>query len=131
MTDIIPENTDGIQRINGKFAPGVSGNPAGKPKGSKHITTLFLEALKSRKNENGKSYEELFIDRILTETIIKGKGDMLKQAWDHVDGRPNQAIDLTSDGERIGGGTMTDQEIQIMATELAERLKKKKTNIIE
>ena len=37
------ENTDKIQGT--KFAPGQSGNPAGKPKGARNKTTLAIEAL--------------------------------------------------------------------------------------
>ena len=109
----------------GRLLPGQpSLNPAGKPKGSKHITTLLMEALKSRKNENGKSYEELFIERILTETIIKGKGDMVKHAWDHIDGTPSQAIDLTSGGDKLEAGA----DVMAMAAEISERLRKQKTD---
>jgi hypothetical protein len=38
-----PENTGRKQA--GTFAPGVSGNPAGKPRGARHKTTLAIEAL--------------------------------------------------------------------------------------
>ena len=39
-----PENTAGIQR--GKsFRPGKSGNPDGRPRGSRNATTLALETL--------------------------------------------------------------------------------------
>lgn len=37
-----PENTDSIQ---GKFKKGQSGNPAGKPKGSRNKATLAVQAL--------------------------------------------------------------------------------------
>ena len=39
----MPENTDKKQGT--KFAPGQSGNPAGKPKGARNKTTLAIEAL--------------------------------------------------------------------------------------
>lgn len=110
----------------GRLLPGqISLNPAGKPKGSKHITTLLVEALKKRKDDKtGKTYEELLIERILTEIIIKGKGDMLKHAWDHIDGRPDQAVDLTTNGEKIEPGS----DIMAMAAEISARLKKQKTD---
>ncbi|WP_292530432.1 DUF5681 domain-containing protein [Methylocystis sp.] len=38
-----PEKTAGQQR--GRFPPGVSGNPAGRPKGARHRATLAVEAL--------------------------------------------------------------------------------------
>ena len=39
----MPENTDKMQGT--KFAPGQSGNPAGKAKGTRNRTTLAIEAL--------------------------------------------------------------------------------------
>ena len=39
----MPENTDKMQGT--RFAPGQSGNPAGKPKGARNKTTLAIEAL--------------------------------------------------------------------------------------
>jgi hypothetical protein len=38
-----PENLG--QKQDGRFKPGQSGNPAGKPKGARHKTTLAMEAL--------------------------------------------------------------------------------------
>lgn len=38
----MPETTASNQ---GRFRPGQSGNPAGRPKGSRHATTLAIEAL--------------------------------------------------------------------------------------
>ena len=40
----MPENTAGKQRGQ-PFKPGKSGNPAGKPKGSRNATTRAMEAL--------------------------------------------------------------------------------------
>jgi hypothetical protein len=39
-----PDNTAGKQG-GGQFKPGQSGNPAGRPKGARHRTTLAIEAL--------------------------------------------------------------------------------------
>ena len=39
---LMPENTGPKQ---GRFQPGKSGNPAGRPKGSRHAVTLAVEAL--------------------------------------------------------------------------------------
>lgn len=40
-----PENADKKQAAGGKYRPGVSGNPAGKPKGCRNKATLAAEAL--------------------------------------------------------------------------------------
>ena len=38
-----PENSE--RKQGGRFQPGQSGNPAGKPKGARHKTTLLAEKL--------------------------------------------------------------------------------------
>ena len=81
------------------------------------------------KNEKGEDYESLFIKRILTETVIKGKGDMLRHAWDHIDGKPQEKLDLTSDGDKIG--TIADDDISRMAAEISKKIKKEETDITE
>lgn len=46
MTDN-PENTGPIKDEFGRFVPGVSGNPAGKPKGARtKLGEMFLEAMR-------------------------------------------------------------------------------------
>lgn len=40
--DMKPENTGKIQ-VKGRFSKGQSGNPAGKPKGARHQSTLLAE----------------------------------------------------------------------------------------
>ncbi|MFZ4542188.1 MAG: DUF5681 domain-containing protein, partial [Rickettsiales bacterium] len=37
--------TENTGEIQGRFKPGISGNPAGKPKGTRHKTTLAVQAL--------------------------------------------------------------------------------------
>jgi len=37
--------TENTGEIQGRFKPGQSGNPAGKPKGARHKTTLAMQAL--------------------------------------------------------------------------------------
>lgn len=121
-----PVKTDEIQRINGKFAPGVSGNPAGKPKGTKHLTSLLYAALQKKVQEGknaGKTYQDLLIERVLSDAIVKGKGDIMRMAWNYVDGMPDQAIDVTTDGEKITSG---EANIMAMAQEINDRLRKKK-----
>ncbi len=120
-----PENTDKIQRIGGKFAPGVSGNPAGKPKGVKHLSTLLWEALQERaKNKDGtlmdKTHADLVIERLLSDNIKYGKRTEL--IFDRIEGQAKQEIDFTSGGERIEQGA----DVAELARKVAEELRKKK-----
>lgn len=60
MSDLITqENTDqkDIQvvngRINGKFAPGISGNPAGRPKGARNVLSKSVLGTYAKEAANG------------------------------------------------------------------------------
>ena len=125
-----PENTDKIEkveRINGKFAPGVSGNPAGKPKGAKHLSTMLWEALQERaKNKDGtlmdKTHADLVISRLIKDNIEKGSRTEL--IFDRIDGQARAEIDFTSNGETL----TTGQDLGELARKVAEELKKKKTS---
>lgn len=80
------------------WKPGESGNPAGKPPGTKNLTTQVREALqKIAKSENGEdiSYETLLVRRILKSSIEGGDNKMIQMIWEHLDGKPSQKIDLT------------------------------------
>jgi hypothetical protein len=97
--DSIPENSANLHEgrdEEGKFLPGVSGNPAGKPKGIKHMTTLVKEALKKMaETDDGK---KVVIEKALSETIVKlaleGNTKMIQLIWNYLDGMPNQRIEL-------------------------------------
>ena len=74
------ENTDKTEEKQRKpqlFKPGQSGNPDGRPKGSKNYLTLLEEALKDYETETGKKLfrrliERAFInDKVLLGTVKK------------------------------------------------------------
>jgi len=113
-----------LRSEEGKILPGSAPlNPAGKPKGTKHLTTLLFTALQ-KQAKDGKTYQDLLVERILNDAIIKGKGDIIKLAMNYVDGMPDQAIDISSQGERINTASA---DVMAMAKEINERLKAKKT----
>ena len=54
--DLIAQgNTDGnqIQRVNGRFAKGVSGNPAGRPKGARNVLSKSVLGTYAKEAANG------------------------------------------------------------------------------
>ena len=57
-------------RRAGRFAPGQSGNPAGRPAGRKHNVTVMIEALLEADGEN--------MARKLVEKALAGNIDALK-----------------------------------------------------
>lgn len=91
-----PENTGRKQELRdneGKFLPGVSGNPAGKPKGSRSFTTKVKEALEKIADGKDYTYEEAFIKAILKKAIIDQDATIIKLMWNYMDGMPLQKIE--------------------------------------
>jgi hypothetical protein len=112
------------------FKKGQSGNPGGRPKG-KHLTTLLFEALRKKArdkdgNETDKTYEDLLIERILADAIKKGNTSLIHMIMGYIDGSPDQGIqlDVTTNGETLNTAS---SDILLMAKEISERLKAKKT----
>lgn len=69
-----PENTGGKQ--GGQFEPGHSGNPAGKPRGARHKTTLAIEALLEGEHEK--------LTRKAIEMALAGDGPALRLCLDRL-----------------------------------------------
>jgi hypothetical protein len=87
------------------FKPGQSGNPAGRPKGSKNFTTLFEKAVKevAKKLELGEdpdSVEVEIIKRGIKEALA-GKYPFYKDIFDRVYGQPKSNVDITSGDDKI------------------------------
>lgn len=123
MNETKPENTG--RNKDGTFPPGVSGNPAGKPKGAKHLTTLLFQALQKKIPGRDETYQDKLIERILTEAIVKGKGEQIRMIMNYVDGMPTQGIDITSNDETIGG--TSDIDVLEIARRVSAQLKQEKT----
>jgi hypothetical protein len=60
----------------GQFAPGVSGNPAGKPRGARHKTTLAIEALLEGEAEG--------LTRAAIEKALEGDTTALRLCLDRI-----------------------------------------------
>lgn len=82
-----PENTGEIRNPDGTFKPGVSGNPAGRPKGS----GMTLKEYASRKLKDMSEEEKENFLKDLPKDII----------WKMSEGMPSQNTDITSAGEKI------------------------------
>jgi hypothetical protein len=102
------ENTAENQqkRVVGRpFPPGVSGNPAGRPKGAKNFTTLFEKAVKdvAKKLELGEDPDNVEIEIIKRgiKEALAGKYPFYKDIFDRIYGQPKGNIDITSGDEKI------------------------------
>lgn len=78
---------------NGRFRPGLSGNPIGRPTGCVSITAEIKKKLQEVPDGQQKSYLELLINRILKQAVVDGNEQMIKQIWNYIDGPPRQADD--------------------------------------
>ncbi len=81
--DEIPQNTGEIRDELGRFLPGISGNPAGKPKGATSITAAIRGFLES----NPDKFHEIMMD------YLEDK-EHRKLLWQMLDGMPKQNHDV-------------------------------------
>jgi Family of unknown function (DUF5681) len=69
------ENT-GTKQKRGRFQKGQSGNPAGKPKGARHATTLAMQALLDGEADN--------LTRKAVEMALTGDGAAMRLCMDRL-----------------------------------------------
>jgi hypothetical protein len=86
------------------YPKGVSGNPAGKPKGTQHSKTRLLRILdlvqKKRNPITGEEEEFTVLELMDMQMIAKAlKGDQraYEAVVDRLEGKPKQTTDITAD----------------------------------
>lgn len=84
----------------GQFIPGVSGNPAGKPKGVKHMTTLLEEAIKAVAEGTGTTEDKLVV-KALIDKAKQGDTKAIDMVFDRLEGKPKQTTEIETDGAQI------------------------------
>lgn len=114
--------TGGNQEIRdekGRFAPGVSGNPGGKPKG-KHMTTLIRQMLKdiTYKMADGQEVTaDVAIVRRLIDKAAKGGDRSIQEIIDRTDGKPKETVevsrvDITPEAQEAADRALEDYLMQ-------------------
>ena len=97
-----PENVEGHQ-----FKPGQSGNPSGKPKGTKHLSTLLKAMLNETVEIDGQTIK---FDQALIKKLLKkaSEGDIkaIQEVFDRTEGKATQEIET----EHTGGITIRFEE---------------------
>jgi hypothetical protein len=88
--DVEPEERD----EHGRFLPGTSGNPGGRPKGSVSLATALQREL-LRRQESGQAGIEAVAAR-LVDLALAGDLRAVREIGDRIDGKPKQAVDLAT-----------------------------------
>ena len=78
------ENTQKRKAPRSAFKPGVSGNPGGRPRSelNKVLANYLL-----KKSENGKTYTELLVVRLIEIAVGRGDMDAIEFIWDRLEGK--------------------------------------------
>jgi len=95
MSDI-PEKQEDIRDEQGRFVPGVSGNPNGRPKG-KVLTELVRD--KMEEIQDGLPVKDKIAVSLIS-LALAGNIKALELIWNYLDGKPVQTIEL-GDTEKI------------------------------
>lgn len=81
----------------GRFPPGVSGNPAGRPKGSLSLLTL----IKNKLEEAPEGWEQTIAERLVEQYIIgileKNDGIGVRDLVDRLDGKSVQKFQVENE----------------------------------
>lgn len=100
----------------GRWMPGTSGNPAGRPVGAVGFTSALRRAL--AQELDGRPVVELLAER-LVELGLAGDLRAIMVIADRVEGRPRQAVELARAGGHHGGvgeegaGPTEDQQADV------------------
>ncbi|MDZ4178025.1 MAG: DUF5681 domain-containing protein [Coriobacteriia bacterium] len=83
---------------HGRFLPGHSGNPGGRPR-----TAALADRLRERLLEatsDGDTLADALVDQLL-QAALDGDGQARKLVWEYIEGKPTQAIALDSQMELV------------------------------
>lgn len=124
MTSVEPDKHETPRDELGKWLPGQSPNPAGRPK--RKTLTELIHAKLDENPENWDKLAKLVIDQILK---MKNK-DILKTFWNYTDGMPKQTVTLDDPTARLDtmkqyvDAVTKSQEVQSVDTTVPQEPKK-------
>jgi hypothetical protein len=102
-------NTDKIQKAPHLWKPGQSGNPAGKPKGARHFSTLIRDAITKVAEDTGTRDDEEIV-KALVRKAKEGDLKAVDMVLDRVDGKAEQTINLDAEVTMNDGLTEEQKE---------------------
>lgn len=111
------------------FPPGVSGNPNGRPKGSRNRSTIvreWLEASYKKVNPITGQNETLQIQDHLVISLIgkalKGDVQAFRELFDSGHGKVSELLDVTSKGESITQEKLSPEERRMLIDKLRSEM---------
>jgi len=121
---IVEKSSNGwTDPVTGKF---VKGNPGGgRPNGSLDFKTKWFAFVDKVAKSNNMTPEEIN-EQLLAVGFKKAKeGDysFYRDIHDRVYGKPQQSLDITTDGEKITNQALTPEQVAL-ALEYEEKIKK-------
>lgn len=83
------------------FPPGVSGNPAGRPKGSLSLTDLLRQVLlKVPPGDDPRTHAEIFIEKVVQQGSM-GDSSAQKLIMNYIEGLPKQTFNIGVDKDNL------------------------------
>ena len=84
-----------VRDEKGRIVSGVL-NPNGKPKGTRHLSTMLETMLEELAEGSKDSYKVLLNKRVIKKAIADGDDRMIEHIWDRIEGKPPQKIENTN-----------------------------------
>ncbi len=85
--------------VKPRWKKGESGNPAGKPKGTRSLTTLLREAMIKVGKGESEPYDEQLIKKVLDMATKQGNEAMIRLCWNYLEGMPKETKEIDFKGE--------------------------------
>lgn len=113
------------------FKPGQSGNPAGRPKGSKNLSTNLREMLEVeidtldpvKKIQVKKKIGDV-LNLKLIQSALQGNLSALKEIYDRIEGKAKEHVEIETPGDQ----KITVEFVETSIEELKERQKENANN---
>ena len=93
MTIEKPENQDSTRDSSGRFIPGQSGNPLGRPPKNVSITSLIKEKLDTIDPKTGKTHAQLITDKIF-QIAMSGNLSAAQEILIRTDGKVTERHEI-------------------------------------
>lgn len=108
MNEETPSLQENIRDEYGRFLPGKSGNPTGRPKDD--LVTTARRILEEIKAETNTTLREEFVRKTI-EDGMKGDPVARKIVWQYLQALPKQEFDVTTKDEKIGGFIISKDDL--------------------